>query len=158
MKGFFVSIVLRKFLKTHRRAVGGVGLLLVCLLLFSGYERFFTTNEVEVVILKKDLPKTCRKWSSALQGPKRRSAVPENSSYYGYCGMLVTSAGNFHLPNSKRFHLFGQSRENLFDSLVVGCSYKLATHGFADPYKAGDLPRNYSNRSVHAIIARMGCQ
>lgn len=88
-------------------------------------------RQTEVVVISWiDAARECRSYKSRKfedVWPQYRSSVPERS--FTYCGMIMSDHGSFDLPETSWARLVGNSREVLFDTLHVGCAYKVVVSG-----------------------------
>lgn len=131
-------------------------LLLILLVAFSGYERIFTRQDIQVTVLSVDAPKSCRRKSSLLWGAKSRSQSP-TSEVFGYCGVIKTNVGYYKLPQSSRVSIISDTREEIHSNLLVGCTLLVRTYGFGAVHKQGDIPSNRGNRTIYQIREFQNC-
>lgn len=131
-------------------------LLLFTLVVFLGYERFFTLQDMQITVLSVDAPKSCRSKSSILWGAKARGESP-NSGVFGYCGIIKTDVGYYQLPQSSRITLISDTREEIHSKLVEGCTLLVGTYGFGAVHKEGDIPSNRGNRTIYQIREIKNC-
>ena len=113
---------------------------------FQATPLVFGRQTATVTITDNYAPRECRRHRSLLHGPKHRSTA---SGFPGmYCGLIMTDHGSFVLPQSGRFNLFRTSREELFDILSTGCTYKVVVAGYGPRLKRGYSARNIGNRTL----------
>ena len=138
------------------RSMYVVILLLILLVAFSGYERVFTRQDIQVTVLSVDAPKSCRSKPSLLWGAKARSQSP-TSGVFGYCGVIKTNLGYYKLPQSSRISVISDTREEIHSKLLVGCTLLVGTYGFGAIHKEGDIPSNRGNRTIYQIQELQNC-
>jgi hypothetical protein len=80
-----------------------------------------------------------------------RSSTPDRMAE-GFCGNIMTDHGEFQLPES-RFFLFGQSRQEIYDKLEVGCLYEVIYYGYRATVYRG-MPS--TNRFIPKLTSAKG--
>ncbi len=105
-------------------------------------------------ILDVDAPRVCRAHRSLIHGPRSRSDAPSIPALY--CGIVLTDKGSFDLPQSRRFQVFGATREALFDQLQEGCVARFTVAGTGTPLSDGAGLTN-RNRTLVRIEPVEGC-
>jgi hypothetical protein len=82
---------------------------------------------------------------------RHRSSTPDPMAM-AFCGTIMTDHGLFTLPES-RFFLFGQSRQDIYEKLGVGCVYDVTYYGYrATVYRGMPL----TNRFIPKLISANG--
>ena len=112
-------------------------------------------RQTEIVTMTRvDAARECRSRRSLKIWPKYRSTVPKQS--IGYCGLIMSDHGSFKLPETTWLNLWGTSREDLHDKLVVGCTYKVVVTGLGLELRKGQ-PMSNSNRMLESAIPSGEC-
>lgn len=96
------------------------------------------------------IPETCRSGLS-----RARSSEPSDPTT-GYCGVVATDYGPFGVRQNG-WSLFGEEREGIVRSLVVGCRYSVVYYG--GRYRFEDMVRPHSrfrNRGVPVVYSISG--
>ncbi len=138
------------------RSLFVIVLLLFTLVVFLGYERFFTRQDIRITVLSVDAPTCCRSKSSILWGAKARSHSLTNG-VFGYCGVIKTNVGYYKLPQSSRISIISDTREEIHSKLLKGCTLLVGTYGFGAVHKEGDIPSNRGNRTIYKIREIVSC-
>jgi len=127
-------------------------------LALEAYARLFQSHRITVLVQEMDVARECST-GSLLIGKRRtrhRSSKPEGVGV-GYCGAVVTDRGFYNLPDEKYYFRIGQSRREIYDALVPGCSYQVRIIGPGKVIQPGGRPRVPVVQMIDRVFEKIEC-
>ncbi len=118
---------------------------------------WWTRTTIEISVIDNAAARGCNKTYNLIRGLRFRSETTPYS-IREFCGMVITDSGiSFRLPNSGTPKFVADRREEIYDLLHAGCSYRVIVNGFGslEPVSYGAV--HPPGRTIVAVLETIHC-